>query len=88
LTKIYSKKKNFDQKLSPPERTYKPQKKPSALKRELPAFQNMKFLNFYLLGVIFALLEPDPDSESGYGPTFTVGCKKSIFINIFECFYQ
>jgi hypothetical protein len=37
-------------------------KKPSALKREHPALQNMKFLNFFLLlRVIFALLDPDPD---------------------------
>jgi hypothetical protein len=39
------------------------QPKPSALKREHPALQNMKFLNF--LWVIFVLLDPDPDSESG-----------------------
>jgi hypothetical protein len=38
---------------------------PSALKREYPALENMKFLNFFLLlWVIFALLDPDPDSES------------------------
>jgi hypothetical protein len=44
----------------------KPQEKPLALKREHPALQNMKFLNFFLfLWVIFALLDPDPDSESG-----------------------
>ena len=45
----------------PPERTYKLQKKTSALKREHPALQNMKFYNFFLLlWVIFALLDPDP----------------------------
>ncbi len=34
---------------------------PSALKREHPTLQNMKFLNFFLfLWVIFALLDPDP----------------------------
>jgi hypothetical protein len=36
------------------------------------ALQNMKFLNFFLLlWVIFALLDPDPDSEPeiGYGST-------------------
>jgi hypothetical protein len=34
--------------------------KPSAFKREHPALQNMKFLNFLLfLLVIFALLDPD-----------------------------
>ncbi len=42
------------------------QEKPSTLKREHPALQNMKFLNFFLfLWVIFALLDPDPDPESG-----------------------
>jgi hypothetical protein len=46
------------------------QKKPSALKREHPALQNMKFLYFFLLLlVIFALLDPDPDSEYGFGST-------------------
>ncbi len=42
-------------------RTSKPQEKPSALKREHPALQNMKFHHFYLfLWVIYALLDPDP----------------------------
>jgi hypothetical protein len=46
------------------------QMKPSAHKREHPALQNMKFLNFFLfLWVIFALRGPDPDPESGYGFT-------------------
>ncbi len=46
----------------PPERTFKLQKKPSALKRKHPALENMKFLNFFLLlRVIFILLDPDPD---------------------------
>jgi hypothetical protein len=36
------------------------QKKPSALKKEHPALQNMKFLIFFY---------PDPDSENGSGPT-------------------
>jgi hypothetical protein len=37
-----------------------------ALKREHSAVQNMKFINFFrFLWVIFAFLEPDPDSESG-----------------------
>jgi hypothetical protein len=35
---------------------------PTALKREHPAIQNIKFLNFFLLlWVIFALLDLDPD---------------------------
>jgi hypothetical protein len=38
------------------------QEKPSALKREHPALQNTKILNFSLfLRVIFALLDADPD---------------------------
>jgi hypothetical protein len=44
--------------------------KPSALKREHPALQNMKILDFFLIfGVIFALLDPDPEPqfESGTG---------------------
>ncbi len=40
------------------------QVKPSALKREHPALQNMKILYFFLfLRVIFALLDPDPDPD-------------------------
>jgi hypothetical protein len=43
-------------------------KKPSALKKEHPALQNMKFHKYFLLSrVIFALL--DPDSEYGSGST-------------------
>jgi hypothetical protein len=35
--------------------------KPSALKMENPAIQNMKFLNFFLiLGINSGLLDPDP----------------------------
>ncbi len=52
--------------------TSKLQKKPSALKRGHPTFQNMNFYkNFLLLWVICALLDPDPDpdSESGSGST-------------------
>jgi hypothetical protein len=38
------------------------QEKPSALKREHPALHKMKNLSFFLFfGVIFALLDPDPD---------------------------
>jgi hypothetical protein len=43
-------------------------RKSSALKREHPALQNMKFLNFFLFfWVNFALLDLDPDFESGSG---------------------
>ncbi len=45
------------------------QKKSQTLKREHPALQNMKFLIFSTLGVIFALLDPDSDSEYGSGST-------------------
>jgi hypothetical protein len=57
--------KNFNLPIPrPPQRTSKLQKKPSALKREHPALQNMKFLNFLLLlWVIFALLDPDPNFD-------------------------
>jgi hypothetical protein len=41
------------------------QQKPSALKREPQAFQNMKFLDF--LWVIYSVLDLDPISGSGYG---------------------
>ncbi len=42
------------------------QEKPSALKREHPALQKMKFINLLLrLWVIFALLDPDPDTDPG-----------------------
>jgi len=38
-------------------------------KREHPALQNMKFLIFFLLlWVIFAILDPDPDSKYGTNP--------------------
>ncbi len=40
------------------------QEKPSALKREHPALQNMKILYFFLF---FALLDPDPQFEWGSG---------------------
>ncbi len=45
------------------------QVKPSALKGELHrALQKMKFINFFLcLWVTVALLDPDPDCESGHG---------------------
>jgi hypothetical protein len=50
--------------------TSKLQKKQSALKREHPAFQNMKYIIFFLLlWVIFALQYPDPDSEYRSGST-------------------
>jgi hypothetical protein len=45
------------------------QEKPSALKREYPALQKMKFINFFLcLLVIFALLDPDTDSWTPLNP--------------------
>jgi hypothetical protein len=44
------------------------QEKPSALKREHSAFQKMKLIDFFLsIWVIFALLDSDPDCESGSG---------------------
>jgi hypothetical protein len=54
----------------PPSRKSKLQKKPSALKRGQPTLQNWNFSKkFLLLWVIFALLDPDPDSEYGSGST-------------------
>ncbi len=45
------------------------QEKPSALKREHPALQKMKFINFFLcLWVIFALLDTDPDPGTPLHP--------------------
>jgi hypothetical protein len=76
LRKIYNWKfkKNFLYKYCnlliprPPQRTPKLQEKPSALKREHPALQNMKILYlFQFLWVIFALLDPDPHFECGCG---------------------
>jgi hypothetical protein len=44
--------------------TPKLQEKPSALKKEYPALQNVKILHFFLfLWVIFSLLDPDPDPQ-------------------------
>ncbi len=44
------------------------EEKPSALKREHPALQKINCINFFLcLWVIFALLDPDRESGSGYG---------------------
>jgi hypothetical protein len=41
------------------------QERSSAPKREHPALQNKKFLNFFLcLWSVFALLDPDLDSEA------------------------
>jgi hypothetical protein len=48
--------------------TLKLQEKPSALKREHPALQKMKILSFFqFFGVIFALLDPDPEFVCGSG---------------------
>jgi hypothetical protein len=52
-------------------RASKLQKKPSALQRENPALQNMKFLNFSYFReswVIFALLDPNPDPRTRLNP--------------------
>jgi hypothetical protein len=52
---------SFDQKS-------KVQEKPSAVKKEHPAFQKMKFINFFLcLWIIFAFLDPVPDPETDPG---------------------
>jgi hypothetical protein len=42
---------------------------PSALKREHPALQKMKFINFFLfLWVYFALLDPGPGTSLNLDP--------------------
>ncbi len=47
--------------LRPPKRTSKLQEKPSALKREHPALQKMKFINcFIFFWVFFSLLDQGP----------------------------
>jgi hypothetical protein len=48
----------------------KVQEKPSALKREHPALQKMKFnIKFFLfLWVIYAFLDPDPDPGIPFNP--------------------
>ncbi len=52
----------------PPQRTSKLQEKPSALEREHPALQKIKFINFFsIFAGHFAPTDPDPDSESGSG---------------------
>jgi hypothetical protein len=44
------------------------QEKPSAIKREHPALQKMKFINYFIFfWLIFALLDPHPDCKSGSG---------------------
>jgi hypothetical protein len=59
------------------------QEKPSALRREHPALQKFKFINFFLcLWVIFALLDPYPDCESGYGPRDPLTHQDPILIQI------
>jgi hypothetical protein len=48
--------------LRPSQRTPKLEEKPSTLKKNIPALQNMKILYFFIFFcVIFALLDPDPD---------------------------
>jgi hypothetical protein len=57
---------------------FKLQEKPSALKREHPALQEMKFKNFFLFfQTIFALLVPDTDPGTGSGST-TLPCILSL----------
>jgi hypothetical protein len=53
----------------PPWRTSKLQEKPSALKWEHPAHLNINFFNFFyfLVRVIFALLDPDPADQHQCG---------------------
>jgi hypothetical protein len=69
----------------PPLRTSKLQKKPSTLKREHQALQNIKFLNFFLLlWVIFALVDPDPIGIRIRNPGMTI---KYRYGTVFKEFY-
>ncbi len=52
----------------PPDRTSKLQKKPSALKREHAALQNMKFLNFFYFYGSFSSCWITDLIESGSNP--------------------
>ncbi len=47
----------------PPKRTSMLREKPSALKREHPAHQKMKFITFFQFS---PLLDPDPDCKIGF----------------------
>jgi hypothetical protein len=50
-----------------------------SLKREHPALQNMKVLNFFLiLWVIFALVDPDPDSGSEFSDLIESGSNPDL----------
>ncbi len=54
--------------------------KPSALKREHPTLQKMKFNFFLWLWVIFALLGPDPNPQHWQKPrTVKIGTMKRLF---------
>jgi hypothetical protein len=54
----------------PPQRTSKLQEKPSPSKKIIEHFKTWNFLTFLLLlWIIFALVDPDPVSESGSGST-------------------
>ncbi len=56
--------------------------KPSALKREHPALQNMKFLNFILfLWAIFALLDPDTDPLTWLNPKHLLCVLQYFFLH-------
>jgi hypothetical protein len=53
--------------------------KPSALEREHPALQNMKFPNFFLLmWVIFVLLDPDSGSNLDPDPNYWISSEPAI----------
>jgi hypothetical protein len=47
--------------ISYPQASMKDFQAPGTLRREHPAFQNMKFLHWFLFFYIFALLDSDPD---------------------------
>ncbi len=59
----------------PPLKTSKPQKKPSALKREHPALKNMKFF----LCVCHFCPPRDSESRSGYGSTELIESRSEAY---------
>ncbi len=63
----------------PPLRASKLQEKPSAIKREHPTLQNLKFFPFFLfLGAIFALLDLDTDLKNGHRPFMLVSFMTTV----------
>jgi hypothetical protein len=64
--------------------SYRRSLKPS---REHSALPKIKFINFFLcLWVIFALLDPDPDRETGSGPRDPIESGSTALLGGFDVF--